>query len=198
MPFNLFITSQQSDISGQSADRAEAFLARDAAEKSTPIKESAADKKETAEKESSVAEKTETDSRKDRIKQESNSKEECRYCGETTLHGYGTDYDEDGEEIISNKYCLNCGFNFPYFSQFEKEEKKKTGGDGSLGTGFIFLVLLLFTIILVKGEGNGFFNNDEAPSATNRTEDVRSPRTDTADPSTARVLNDAEPFELSN
>ena len=116
---------------------------------------------------------------------------------------YDGNYDEEGESTESFHYCLNCGFNFPYYASFEKD-KKKAEGETGLGTGFIFLVLMLFTVIVIKGEQEGrFFNNDEL--ATTQSEESPSPRVDTfspepaaSEPDSIRILNNAEPFEVGD
>lgn len=56
--------------------------------------------------------------------QEVNSKVKCRYCGETTLTVYESvlSDDQDGKTLVSFMHCLNCGFDFPYFEEFEELE----------------------------------------------------------------------------
>lgn len=192
MPFNFFKNNREADNS-QNAGDAE----KPDAENSLPIKVSAAG----AEKASSVAdEKKETESRRDRLKQESNSKVECRNptCDEFVLNHYDGEFDEEGEALISNMYCLNCGFNFLYFDKFEKEEK--TAEDGlNWSAGFALLVAMLFTVIAIKGEQEGRFFNNDSPAiieSTNQSETLRPSSDAFSTDSSPRVLNAAEPFKI--
>lgn len=168
------------------------------AENKIAEKKSAVEKKSAIEKESSVANTKEVETRKDRLKRQSNSKVECRNpdCKEPTLCAYDGELDEEGEPMVSFMYCLNCGFNFPYFDKFEKEVKKPET-DLNWGAGFSFLVLMLFAVIVIKGDQNGLFSQD-APSPNLQRESVRSLQTDPFPQGEYRILNDAEPFNVND
>ncbi len=142
----------------------------------------------------SLAEKKGVESRKDRLKKQCNSKVECRNCTEFTLWAYDSEF--DGDANVSYMYCLNCGFNFPYFEEFEKSEKKLQD-EPNWSFGFAFLVVMLFVVIVIKGEQSGQFFHQDAPPINNQDELLRSPASKNQDKYPARVLNDAEPFVVN-
>lgn len=159
----------------------------------------AAEKPGAVEKASSLAKTKESESRKDRLKKQSNSKVECRNpeCTESALCTYDSAFDEDRDETVSYLHCLNCGLNFPYFEKFEKAEKKLKD-EPNWSIGFAFLVAMLFTVIMIKGEQEGQFFNQNAPSVNNQQEFLRSPPSETQEQYPVRVLNGAEPFVVND
>ncbi|MGB3769434.1 MAG: hypothetical protein WA947_22985 [Phormidesmis sp.] len=181
----------------------ESIVEKDAFLSASSAGKKLAEKKSAVEKESSLAEKKDAESRKDRLKKQSNSKVECRNpeCTESALYAYSGEFDDEGEATMTSLYCLNCGFGFPYFEEFEKEEKKTDDGS-NLGVGFLFLVAMVFAVIAIKGDENGgFFNQDTSPP-NSQVESLRSPQNDTSQNDTfqsdapVRILNDAPPFVI--
>ncbi|PZO18703.1 MAG: hypothetical protein DCF25_09365 [Leptolyngbya foveolarum] len=207
MFFEFWKTNRKADNNSQHEFGAESVTAELATtENNMPVKASSAEKqtaeKQSAvEKESSIAEREEAESRKDRLKKQRNSKVECRNpdCTESALWAYDGEFDADGDATVSYLYCLNCGFNFPYFEKFEKAEKKAEDGP-NWNAGFVFLVAILFTVIVIKGEQEGQFFNPDASPINNQGESLRSPQSDIVPQGEypVRILNDAEPFVINN
>ena len=208
MSFNFFGTGRRAEDNGEVASKGRRQRANAekpvADEKFAAVKSSAAEKKNAVEKESSVAEKEESDSRIDRLKAESNSDKACTNCGQPTLSIYYGDEDNEGEPTVSYLRCLNCHFSYAYFDKYEKSEKDKDKDGLNWSAGFFLLVAMLFVIITVKnGQNERFFNDEttiESVEPIEPTETVRPVQRDTLveDPSTVRVLNGAEPFEIEN
>ena len=173
---------------------------KDAIEKQSIIKEQSVIKEQSAtEKESSVAE--ESESRLEQIKKESNSKQTCSNCGQPTLINYYGDEDEEGETTVSYLRCLNCHFSYAYFDKYEKAEKEKDKDGLNWSAGFFLLVAMLFVIITIKNEqGEQPFNNEATIESIDTETPDQSVRPDvfTDRPSSGRVLNAAEPFEIEN
>ena len=199
MFFEFFKPDSKADSNRQNElDAKPTAVESDPLVKASSAEKKIAEKKSAVEQESSVADKKEVETRKDRLKRQSNSKVECRNpdCKESTLCAYDRELDEEGEPIVSFMYCLNCGFNFPYFDKFEKEVKKPES-DLNWGAGFFFLVAMLFTIIVAKGDQNGLFSQDAPPSNIQK-ESVRSPQPDTSVQGEYRILNYAKPFNIND
>lgn len=206
MSFNFFRASDRPQ--GHNPQDSNAEGKQLAAEKEVvSAKATTTDKKATSDKENGADAEKETDAFQERIKKESNSKVECRYCKQTTLSLYFGDEDEKGEPEVSYMHCLNCGFNFPYFEKFEKEKDKKDDGL-NWNAGFMLLVAMLFTVIAIRGEDEGLFTTSE-PTTIESIEDgdnLRSPQPDpfttdplANDPPAPRILNGVdESFDIDD
>ena len=183
MSFNFFGMSQQVDSDRDAG----------ATEERTVVKDNAVEKKDAAEKESSADNEEGDDA--DYLKSQSNSKVECRNCKQTTLNFYYGDENDKGEPIVSFMHCLNCGYDFPYFDQFEKEEKKREDGL-DWNAGFFLLVAMLFTIILIRGEDGGLFSNNDERTIIEPIErpEALPPQPDSFSNGEPEILNDAEQF----
>lgn len=160
------------------------FLKASKKQDGNPNEKSDAGKEKEAERE--AANQEEDDGKKADRSADSNSKVECPNCGETMLSSYTEEYDEEGDAEVSLMDCLNCGFKY---SRFEKFEKSKSIDDLNWGGAFTLLVLMLFTIILIKGEEQELFFNEDRPATNNRQERVRNS-------GEYPVLNDVEPFQV--